>query len=75
MVKVFTTSTCAWCPQVKKLLDYKNIEYKEVSIETPEGLSEYKQIADKHGYNTVPMTTNGETVVFGYQPALLAKLT
>lgn len=74
MIKVFTTSTCAYCPQVKKYLSFKGIDYEEVSIENEEGLNAYREIAQRHGYNTVPLTTDGDTVVFGYQPGLLAKL-
>lgn len=53
-ITVFTTSTCAYCPMVKKYLDGKGIKYEVVNLdEQPE---KQKEVYAKSGALTVPVT-------------------
>ena len=45
MITIFTSEFCGQCPMVKKYLSYKNIQYKEVSIETPDGREAYNKLS------------------------------
>lgn len=71
MLTVYTTSSCAYCPMVKKYLAMKKLGFREVDVtddaETRGKL--YKQT----GLMTVPVTTDGNVFVVGFQPMQLAK--
>lgn len=74
-VTVFTTSTCAYCPMVKKFLTAKGLSYDEVNLdEHPERQAEVLEIS---GALTVPVTVvtkddESKAVVVGYNLAKLA---
>lgn len=52
-VTIYTTNTCPFCIQAKKLLDKKGVAYKELRVdENPELLSEVRQKSG--GRKTVP---------------------
>lgn len=73
MLKVYTTETCAYCVMVKRYLQAKGLEYEEVDVTNdPETR---QQLLDKTGMMSVPVTTDGENFVVGFQPGQLAKLT
>jgi len=40
MIKVFGTSTCSGCIQLRALLDSKEVEYEYYDIREPDGLAE-----------------------------------
>jgi glutaredoxin len=71
-VTVYTTKTCAYCPQVKRLLTLKGIEYEEVDISNDQPMRQALYKAT--GAMTVPITTDGEMYVIGWKPAELMKL-
>jgi glutaredoxin len=50
---VYTSSTCAFCPQLKKWLNSRGYEYTEKSIEDQENLKELLKLS---GISTVPVT-------------------
>lgn len=68
-ITVFTTSTCAYCPMVKKYLDGKGVKYDVVNLdEQPE---KQKEVYEKSGALTVPITLiekedSTEEVVVGF---------
>jgi len=76
-VTVFTTTTCAYCPMVKKYLDKKGVAYDTVNLdEHPE---RQKEIYAKSGALTVPITLvekedKTEEVVIGYNLPRLASV-
>jgi glutaredoxin len=72
MITVYTTKTCAYCPQVKKFLTLKGVEYEEhdVTNDQPMRMALHKST----GAMTVPITTDGEITVIGWKPAELMKL-
>jgi glutaredoxin 3 len=74
-ITIFTTSTCAYCPMVKKFLAAKGLSYDEVNLEEhPERQAEVLQLS---GALTVPVTVitkqdDSQSVVIGYNLAKLA---
>lgn len=68
-ITVFSTSTCSYCGQLKKLLDYKKIKYTSVNLD--DDVEGRKVLAELSGATTVPQTIiekDGEQpqVVVGY---------
>jgi glutaredoxin len=56
---------------VKKYLTVKNVEFQSVDVTNdPE---KRQELLEKTGMMTVPVTTDGNIFVVGFQPALLAK--
>lgn len=72
MIKVYTTNTCAYCKMVKQYLTMKGREYEVINLdEYPERQAEAMAIS---GAMTVPVTTDGRSVVVGWNPAKLVGL-
>lgn len=74
-ITIFTTSTCAYCPMVKKYLGAKGIAYDEVNLDqSPERQAEALALS---GALTVPVTVvtkhdDSREVIVGYNLAKLA---
>ena len=74
-ITIFTTTTCAYCPMVKKFLGAKGFTYDEVNLDqNPERQAEALAIS---GALTVPVTVvtredDSKRVVVGYNLAKLA---
>jgi glutaredoxin 3 len=74
-ITVYTTTTCAYCPMVKKFLNAKGLTYDEVNLDQqPEKQAEALKIS---GALTVPVTVvtkddDSQAVVVGYNLAKLA---
>ncbi len=74
-ITIFTTSTCAYCPMVKRYLDSKGLPYDVVNLEEqPHRQEEALKIS---GSLTVPITVVTKTddsqhVVIGYNLSQLA---
>lgn len=68
-ITVFTTTTCAYCPMVKKYLDTKGVKYNIVNLD--EQPDQQKVVYEKSGALTVPVTLieredSTEEVVIGF---------
>lgn len=72
MLKVYTTSSCAFCPMVKKFLAMKNVPYTEVNV-TDDNKTR-SELFEATGMMSVPVTTNGKEFVVGWNPSKLAEL-
>ncbi len=72
MLTVYTTDTCSYCKIVKKYLTSKNVEFQEVDVTSDGSLRE--KLLKMTGLSTVPVTTNGDDFVVGFQPKLLSEL-
>lgn len=72
MLTVYTTSGCAFCPMVKKFLTMKNLPFEEVDVTND--LTLRKKLLDATGMATVPVTTNGQEFVVGWNPSRLINL-
>lgn len=74
-ITVFTTSTCSYCPMVKRYLQTKGLNYDEVNLEDhPERQAEVLQMS---GALTVPVTVvtktdDSQEVIVGYNLQRLA---
>lgn len=66
-VKIFSTKTCVYCPQVKKYLTMKGVPFEEEDAFESE---EYKTL----GVLTVPVAKYGDMVVVGPKFGELAEL-
>lgn len=53
MLTVYSTTWCAYCVRLKKMLDRAGIEYAEVNIEEDEAAAEFVQNVNG-GNRTVP---------------------
>lgn len=74
-ITIFTTTTCAYCPMVKKYLGAKGYSYDEVNLDqNPERQAEALALS---GAMTVPVTVvtkhdDSREVIVGYNLAKLA---
>lgn len=74
-ITIYTTSTCAYCPMVKKFLQMKGQQYQEVNLDkNPDRRQEAIELS---GAMTVPITvvesSDGmKNVTVGYNPSQLA---
>lgn len=72
MLKIYTTTSCAYCAMVKKLLDLKEIAYESINLdEQPDKRDEAFTLS---GAMSVPITTNGKDFVVGFQPSKILGL-
>ena len=74
-ITVFTTSTCAYCPMVKRYLDSKGLKYDVINLE--EYPARQEEVFKKSGSMSVPVTIvtkmdDTEEVVIGYNLSKLA---
>jgi glutaredoxin 3 len=66
MITIYTTNTCAYCKMVKQYLTQKGKEFKIINLDDePEKQAEAFALS---GALTVPVTTDGSSVVIGYNP-------
>jgi len=74
-ITVFTTSTCSYCPMVKRYLTSKGLTYDEVDLEkNPDRQAEVLKMS---GALTVPITVvtrtdDSQQVIVGYNLQQLA---
>ena len=72
MVKVFTTSTCAYCKMVKQFLTLKGKEFEVVNLdEHPE---KRQELFEKTGALTVPITQVDDQYIVGWNRQRLAEI-
>lgn len=70
-VKVFTTTGCGSCAQVKEYLKKANIEFTECNImESREAAEELKKL----GALSVPCVVAGDMIIHGFDRAKLDEL-
>ncbi|MDZ7924254.1 MAG: glutaredoxin 3 [Marinagarivorans sp.] len=63
-VLIYTKQYCPYCVMAKRLLDGKNVAYKEVNVDSDSAMLQ-KMMADS-GQRTVPQIWIGDTHVGGY---------
>lgn len=72
MVKVYTTTWCAYCPQVKKWLSMKGQDFE--AIDVTDDLEKQKELHTKTGMTSVPVVERDGRFVVGPQWGKLAEL-
>ncbi len=74
-ITVYTRTTCAYCVQVKKLLDMKGQQYSVVNLD--EDIKAEQNVIAKSGARTVPVVTvtdengNERVASIGWNPGAL----
>jgi len=74
-ITIYTRTTCAYCAQVKKLLDMKGKTYEVVNLDERRDLEE--AVIAKSGARTVPVVTvtddsgNESVASIGWNPGAL----
>lgn len=72
MIQIYTTNTCAYCKMVKQFLSMKGKEYEVINLdEQPDRQAEAFALS---GALTVPVTTDGKSVVIGWNPGKLVAM-
>ena len=71
MVKVYSTSWCTECIQVKKYLDFKGVEYSEINVADKQ--EEREEVIKVSGQKTVPVIEIDGDVIVGFNRALIDK--
>lgn len=72
MITIYSTLTCAQCLLVEKLMKVKKQEYVKIYID--DDLEQRERLFKITGYMKVPITTDGETYIVGYNPSQLFKI-
>lgn len=71
MIKIYSTSWCPECIQVKKYLDFKGIEYSEINVADKQ--EDREEVIKVSGQKTVPVIEIDGTVIVGFNRALIDK--
>lgn len=64
-VLIYSSAFCPYCSWAKKMLDSKQVEYREVRIDQVEG-AQQEMLARSDGQMTVPQIFIGDFHVGGY---------
>lgn len=72
MLTIYSTSTCAACHMVERLLTNKGIKYEVVNLDNDQ--AKRQELYDITGMLMVPVTTDGKTYVVGWNVAKLMNL-
>lgn len=64
-VVVYTTSSCPYCVQAKRLLDRKGVPYREIDVTADS--AKRTEMVQASGRRTVPQIFIGEVHVGGYE--------
>lgn len=64
MVKVYSTSWCPGCVKVKKYLDLKGIEFKEVNVADKH--EDREEVFKASGQRTVPVIDIDGKIIVGF---------
>ena len=71
MIKIYSTSWCPECIQVKKYLKFKGIEYSEINVADRQ--EDREEVIKVSGQKTVPVIEIDNTVIVGFNRALIDK--
>ena len=71
MIKIYSTSWCPECIQVKKYLKFKGINYTEINVADKQ--EEREEVIKVSGQKTVPVIDIDGTVIVGFNRALIDK--
>jgi glutaredoxin len=62
---LFTQYGCKMCPAVRELLEEKGIEYREVNVQTVDGLAEWAEKG--RGIKGTPLLIMNDRAILGYE--------
>lgn len=71
-ITVYTTTTCPYCVMVTDFLKEKNVEFKEVNVQSDPAIMQ--KVVDQTGQMGVPQTEIDGEWVLGFDPNKLTSL-
>lgn len=71
MIKVYSTSWCPECIQVKKYFKFKGIEYSEINVADKQ--EDRDEVLRVSGQRTVPVIELNGNVIVGFNRTLIDK--
>ena len=69
MVKVYSTSWCPECIQVKKYLDFKGVEYSEINVADKH--EDREEVFEVSGQRTVPVIDINGKIIVGFNKKVI----
>lgn len=72
MIFIYRTKTCPYCRMVSQLCERYKVTYKYIELDDDPQLR--RDLQEKTGHTTAPITSDGHTYIAGWQPAKLMKL-
>ena len=66
-VVVYSADWCVGCKTIKKILEQNYIEYREINIDTEEGIMKAREL----GIRNIPVTFVGEERFVGSSPEVV----
>lgn len=66
MLRIYTTATCGYCKHAKRFMESKEIPFEEVRVDEDQKAAH--EMVHLSGQNGVPVITDGEQVVIGFDP-------
>lgn len=66
-VKVYSTTWCGFCHQLKDWLKEKGVEFDDINIEEDQDKAKY--VVEKTGQMGVPVTEIGDEFIIGFDRA------
>ncbi|MGH7786980.1 MAG: glutaredoxin 3 [Candidatus Binatia bacterium] len=64
-VTIYTTSSCPYCVQAKRLLDHKGVPYREIDVSADTAMRQHMMQAS--GRRTVPQIFIGDESIGGFE--------
>ena len=69
MIKIYSTSWCPECVQVKKNVDFKGIDYTEINVADRQ--EDREEVLKVSGQRTVPVIDIDGKIIVGFNRALI----
>lgn len=72
MLRIYTTGVCAYCAYAKAYMQRQGIPFEEVRVDHDEDAA--MEMLRLSGQVGVPVITNGEAIVVGFNPQGIVQL-
>ena len=69
MIKIYSSSWCPECVQVKKYFDFKGIDYSEINVADRQ--EDREEVLKVSGQRTVPVIDIDGKIIVGFNRALI----
>jgi len=70
-IRIFTTSTCHFCHQLKEFLKEHNIKFKDIDVGKDKKAAQ--EMIEKSGQMGVPVTEINSKIIVGFDRRAIAK--
>ncbi len=72
MLRIYTTGQCTYCHYAKSFMERRGIAFEEVRVDADEEAA--MEMIRLSGQRGVPVITNGESIVVGFNPQGITQL-